>query len=381
MTNERGGWADDINCVKKILDKNRKAPPRHMNETASQYPYKKAAASFGGAAAWAKMLLLRIQQPYPMLSTSHHIVTTKEYLEVYETYKTVEQAIKAYMQHKYQEWIDHMEKVFRSGEDMMSMNVVQCNSQTQLLEVTFPNEVALLFKEIEAWERVGFSTPFVAMENAKDKDRLNVARSHVRAMAADYNSILSALEPWERKLFSDKLKALDRKIGPALTRISWASKGTVDFCKDSRKACAVSQGMVDEFKGLTSTVARSCRKMSNLAFVHIEHKRLYTAAEFEAVQARHRSEVTETLGRLALDIKTTLKLVFRLFLADGPESKRELDRFILRTDQQVEKALSEGVKKSLQSLARAINGDKKTESQQLPLFVVRVVTWRFRVSW
>jgi hypothetical protein len=25
-----------LNCVKKILDKNRKAPPRHMNETASE---------------------------------------------------------------------------------------------------------------------------------------------------------------------------------------------------------------------------------------------------------------------------------------------------------------------------------------------------------
>lgn len=33
-------WAEDINWVKKSLDKNRKNPPRHMDEAASQYPYK-----------------------------------------------------------------------------------------------------------------------------------------------------------------------------------------------------------------------------------------------------------------------------------------------------------------------------------------------------
>ena len=94
-------WAEDMNWVKKSLDKHRKNPPLNMDETASQYPYKNAAATFSGAAAWAKTLLLRIQQPYEMLSSSHHVVSTKEYLDVLEQYKTVEAAIKAYMEHKY----------------------------------------------------------------------------------------------------------------------------------------------------------------------------------------------------------------------------------------------------------------------------------------
>jgi len=61
-------WADDINWVKKSLDKNRKHPPRHMDDAGSQYPYKHAAPTFAGAAAWAKTLLLRIQ-----VSTHAHI--------------------------------------------------------------------------------------------------------------------------------------------------------------------------------------------------------------------------------------------------------------------------------------------------------------------
>jgi hypothetical protein len=128
-----------------------------------------------------------------------------------------------------------MEDMFRGGQDLMNVNLVRRNLQTQLLEIAFPTQVARLYKEVEGWERVGYSIPFVAMENAKDKDRVNVQRCHVRAMAREYNTILSALEPWERKVFADKLKSLDRKIGPAVTRITWSNKGIVDFCKDARK--------------------------------------------------------------------------------------------------------------------------------------------------
>jgi hypothetical protein len=31
-------WADDINLVKKSLDKGRKIPPLHMDDPGSQYP-------------------------------------------------------------------------------------------------------------------------------------------------------------------------------------------------------------------------------------------------------------------------------------------------------------------------------------------------------
>ena len=195
-------WAEDINWVKKSLDKNRKNPPRHMDEPAAQYPHKHAAPRFAGAAAWAKALLMRIQVPYNQFQTSHHIVSTKEYLDVLEQYKTVEQAIKAFMESQYEEWQRHMEAVFRGGEDLMAANLVRRNAQTQLLEVTFPLQVALLFKEVEAWERVGFSIPFVAMENAKDKDRINVLRWHVVAMAREYNNILrwTSREKYEKYL-------------------------------------------------------------------------------------------------------------------------------------------------------------------------------------
>jgi len=288
-------WADDINWVKKSLDKNRKHPPLHMDDAGSQYHLQFAAAPFAGAAAWAKNLLQRIQTPHELMLTSHHVVSTKEYQDVFEQFKNVENALTDYIERQYQDWQELMETVFRGGEDIMGINIVRRNAQTQLLEVTFPREVAVLFKEVEGWERVGYSIPFVAMEHSKDKERISVVRCHVRAMAREYNTILSALAPWERKIFADKLKALDRKIGPAVTRITWSNKGIVEFCRDVRKLCTGSQGLVDDFKSYTTNVARCCREMAHLPLVVIEHKKLYTAPEFVAVQAKHREHVVETL--------------------------------------------------------------------------------------
>ena len=290
-----GLWADDINWVKKSLDKNRKHPPLHMDDAGSQYHLQFVAAPFSGAAAWAKMLLQRIQIPHELMLTSHHVVSTKEYQDVFEQFKTVEHALTDYIERQYQDWQELMETAFRGGEDIMGINLVRRNPQTQLLEVTFPPAVAVLFKEVEGWERVGYSIPFVAMEHSKDKERISIVRCHVRAMAREYNTILSALAPWERKIFADKLKALDRKIGPAVTRITWSNKGIVEFCRDVRKLCTGSQGLVDDFKSYTTNVARCCREMAHLPLVVIEHKKLYTAPEFVAVQAKHRDHVVETL--------------------------------------------------------------------------------------
>jgi hypothetical protein len=72
---------------------------------------------------------------------------------------------------------------------------------------------------------IGKSIPFIAMENARDRDRINVVRHTVRYLAHDYNNILTSLKMrWERRLFVDKIKGLDRKLAPALTKMNWSTK-------------------------------------------------------------------------------------------------------------------------------------------------------------
>ena len=69
--------------------------------------------------------------------------------------------------------------------------------------------------------------------------------------------ILDLLLPDERKLFADTVRRLDRKIMPGLTKLTWASKGVVEFfVKDCRKNCAEVLRIVQQVRAGVSP--RSC---------------------------------------------------------------------------------------------------------------------------
>jgi hypothetical protein len=62
-------------------------------------------------------------------------------------------------------------------------------------------------------------------------------------------------------------------------------------------------------------------------------------------------------------------VVSKMFLLDGPESMREWDKFASRVDRMVQEALSASVRKSLQELARAINGVPSPPAPLRPLHI------------
>eukprot|EP00960_Hanusia_phi_P047139 758242-Hanusia_phi.AAC.10 len=365
--------------------------------------------SFAGSALWAKSLLQRISLQHTLLATSYHVVSTREFQEVNAQFQLVENAMKEYMNKVYNDWQEHLQDVFRgANQNGMELFLIVRKQETLLLEVNFSPELLKLYKEVDVWERVGFSIPFIAMENAKDKDRINIIRFHVRGVVRDYNKIISSLASWcdesppapalvhrffllplliplpraaqpltlssirERKLFSEKIKSLDRKISPAINKMTWHTKGIVDFfCKDTKKQCHVVQQLVDDFKGLKDSVFRDCADLGNLSMIAIESKRLYSAEEFSRAQESHRKVTMDKIQSLHANMKSTLKRMYSMFIHDGAESLREWERFISRIDGMVQDSLTSAVRRSLQDLARAINGDKKTEPQQL--FRIRVV--------
>ena len=50
----------------------------------------------------------------------------------------------------------------------------------------------------------------------------------------DYNRIVSSLQPKERALFKERIKSLDKKIRPGMTKLTWASPGIQLFVADCR---------------------------------------------------------------------------------------------------------------------------------------------------
>lgn len=54
---------------------------------------------------------------------------------------------------------------------------------------------------------------------------LSHLRNHVLLVVRDYNTIIEMLSESERILFKDRIRFVDAKIKPGLTKLTWSSKG------------------------------------------------------------------------------------------------------------------------------------------------------------
>jgi dynein heavy chain len=107
------------------------------------------------------------------------------------------------------------------------------------------------------------------------------------------HQVLLALTPDERKLFMDRIRALDRRIIPGVTKLSWVcDKHSLDvYHKEARKYCRAAETTVVEFKEMLAHIQGLCKSISNGLLVNVEKKKLYEYTEFEAVQASHHAQV------------------------------------------------------------------------------------------
>ena len=147
---------------------------------------------------------------------------------------------------------------------------------------------------------------------------------------------------------------------------------TSHFAPEAGKACQAVKAIVDEFNSRRKAIMKNIRDLSELPLVKIESKRLYDDVTFETAQSEHRRRIGDKLERLHSEIRQTLADLCKLFAGDSLESAKELDKFIAFADAKVQESLSMALRRSLQELSRAINGDKRTEPQRI--FRVQVIT-------
>ena len=71
------------------------------------------------------------------------------------------------------------------------------------------------------------------------KKGMRVMREHVLRVVRDYNVIINALLPDERRLFHQHIRHLDRKISPGINKHHWFANGIKDwFVRPSCAECA-----------------------------------------------------------------------------------------------------------------------------------------------
>lgn len=142
-----------------------------------------------------------------------------------------------------------------------------------------------MFQEINYWERLMFEIPHYATNVYNKREDLRSLREHVLLVVRDYNRIIAALSLEERGLFRERIRFLDKKIHPGLTKLTWASKGISDyFVTDCRINAAKIQAMVDDYKGANQEISTMCVKISELSLIKIDNRKVYENLEFDEEQ-------------------------------------------------------------------------------------------------
>eukprot|EP01135_Chromosphaera_perkinsii_P005558 Nk52_evm107s352 gene=Nk52_evmTU107s352 len=350
---------DDLNIVKKDFDYLKRNPDLPFN-----FP------KFAGAAMWARFFKARIESPMKTLDGAYYLGSYAVAEDARKQYHMLSNALDEYINRTYNEWATELDPtLIKRLESTLLCRSPQVGNS---LELKFDNDLTRLFVEVKYWEKLRFEIPYSATEIYSKREELRILREHVLLVVRDYNNIVTTLSTEERYLFRERIRFLDRKVSPGLTKLNWASKGISEyFVKECRNHSKNVQQLVTDFKGANHNLSKICRKINNSMLVSISPKHIYSEEDFEKQQLDHMEATKAILLGLHQEAVTIMWSVFEFFKADGAEIYNQWKKYCLKIDKAMESAFRTTVKKSLLELSRAINGDGKMPPN--PLFQVNVV--------
>ena len=373
--------------VRHEFDEKKKSPALRVNEP-----------QYAGPALWARSLAVMCQESWAALQNAKYLTLLREADEAKEIYEKLMNVLNDFTKMFYQNWVDSIEKIDSSELQRRldqplikkTTNEQECQdygTKMGYLICNFDKQLLSLFTEVHYWEKFHgeYPIPYVAHDICNQREKLRIVREHVMLVVRAYNDILSDLsqeagQTDERRLFTDQIRRLDKRINQGLSKLTWSSRGVQEYyVRDCCAQATETYQIVQQFHAGKEVIVRNCKNIASMILVKIDKNMVYDEGVFEQKQSEHRIRVKSLMEQAHTTIRTTMKDMFSHFKEGSGEVRREWRAFTVWTDKTVELALRQTVKKSLQELSKAINGDAKTEPQTL--FKVNIVLENNRVDY
>ena len=192
------------------------------------------------------------------------------------------------------------------------------------------------------------------------REQLRIMCEQVMFIVRAYNDIIRDMNAEEKRLFVDHMRKLDRRIGQGLTKLTWQSKNLIEmYVKDCCGNCQEVHSVLKEFKECRLVVAKACKTISSALMTKIDKNAIYEESVFESRQKDHRLAICASYEECNEKVVSSLRAIFKNFKEGSPEVQREWKTQISQIDKSIETSLKFAVKRSLQDLSKAINGDSK----------------------
>ena len=349
--------------IKQIFNDNRTNPD--VRSMSPEWP------KHAGAACWARCLQNEVEDLINQFTTykAYLIENAADGSELVAA-DELKTGLSEFCLKTYNSWYGSV------GADLnqrLSMNpLMRRESARVLLELNFDKQVLATYQEISLFHRIGFEIPPAAADAYSKREDMRLLREHVLLVLRDYNRIIMMLTPEERDLFRERIRFLDKKIQPGLTKLTWTARGIKDsYVADSRKHSSNLREKVEEYLTTNREIAKACHEMSNCNLLEITPRKTYKSGEFESDQADAREKGIRKLKGIHNQIVKLMKRTYQVFKNDGIDVQQHWARYTMKIDKMVETSLKVCVKRSLVLLTQVVNGDGKTEPH--PTFRMNVV--------
>ncbi|KAM4675882.1 dynein axonemal heavy chain 2 [Discoglossus pictus] len=350
-------FKEEIDLVNKELGKKFPVLPPHI-------------CHYAGQAHRIRTLRLRIERSMQILTNAHFLPQVGAGDESMQEYHQLAQKLDELVRKIFTDWSQAADKQALKRLEVPLM--IRSQEKAGMLDLNFDKGLLKMFVEIHYWERLLFEIPHYVVEIYQRSEDLRNLRENVLLVVRAYNRIIEALSPEERGLFRERIRFLDKKIQPGLTKLHWSSKGaSIAFINECLLHASKVQQIVDNYKVANLNILRCARLISESLLLHIDGKRVFRDLEFQEVQEENRKIAQSRLHNLHEEICYYMRATYEVFKADGPEVQQHWLNHTEKIDRLVEEAFRLNIKWSLQELSKAINGDSKTTPN--PLFRVMVI--------
>ncbi|KAL7880425.1 hypothetical protein SRHO_G00026790 [Serrasalmus rhombeus] len=353
-------FSKELYLVNKELSQKAIHTPAHIPQNA-------------GHAHWARALRRRIERPMEVLQPAYFMPQIGSGEEVRAAHGQLVQTLDELVRRIFSEWSQSLERQSLKKLDQSLM--IRCKEKPGMLDINFDKSLLKMFNEIHYWERLLFEIPHYVSEVYQRREDLRTMRESVLLVVRDYNRIIAALSSDALGLFRERIRFLDKKIQPGLSKLQWSSKGASNlFISECRLHASKVQLMVDEYKAANLTISKHCGEISELLLARVDGRTVFRDLEFEEAQQVHQQSQLFRIKAAHQDIVNIMSRIYEIFRNDGPEVQQHWVTYTEKMDRMVEEALRLNIKWSLLELSKAINGDSKTSPN--PLFRVQVVLKR-----
>ncbi|KAK5609612.1 Dynein heavy chain 2, axonemal [Crenichthys baileyi] len=323
-----------------------------------------------GQAMWAKALKHRLEKPMEILQKCPFMPESPSRRHIFFTYGQMVQVLDEIVRKNFFDWTQNLDGQYL--KKLQQPLLVRCKNAPSRVDINFDKDLLRLFSEIQYWERMKLEIPQIVSDLYQSREEIRLLNERVLLLTRNYNRIVGMLSPDELGLFRDRIRFIDRKLEPGMTKLLWLSHGASNhFINDSLLHVDKVQSLVDGYKVSNLSISNLCRKISETLLVKIDGKTVYRNLEFEDDQKAHQQSRLQTLRSTHLEIVHIMTQIHSIFAKDGAEVQEHWVAYTEKVDRMVEEAFRCNIRDSMKKLCTAITGDNKTSPN--PLFKVLVV--------